>query len=458
MLMNEVIAHCAKGSPVTVMTRLALQHALEPAWLDNLFARKRGKQYERDLLFSTTVDLMSLVAVGLRPSLHAAAKDCPELSVSLPALYDKVNHTEPNLVRALVTESATRLDAVLAPMIKDEPLTVPGYRVRIVDGSHLPATEKRLKPLRGFRGAPLPGHSLVVYDPDRKLVTDIEPCEDAYTQERAVMTSLLERAMPGELWIADRAFSTRAILGEWDRRGCNFIVREHSSTPNPTARGDMSSEGLVETGAVFEQAVEFDGEAGKAITLRRVELHLNGETDSGEKVIRILTNLPAQEFQAPAIARLYRHRWKIETLFQRLESVLHSEVKTLGHPRAALLAFGIAVLAFNVLSVIQAAISTAHDLRTSGVELSPFYVALEVRSCYAGMMVATTDAAWAPYDAIDAPQLSRLLLEIAVHARLKALRKNPTSPKKPKEKTTVTAAEKRRHVSTARVLKAGFVS
>jgi hypothetical protein len=74
------------------------------------------------------------------------------------------------------------------------------------------------------------------------------------------------------------------------------------------------------------------------------------------------------------------------------------------------------------------------------------------------MMVATTDAAWAPYDAIDAPQLSRLLLEIALHARLKALRKNPTSPKKPKEKTTVTAAEKRRHVSTARVLKAGFVS
>jgi len=458
MLMNEVIAQCAKGSPVTVMTRLALQHALEPAWLDKLFERKRGKQYERDLLFSTTVDLMSLVAVGLRPSLHAAAKDCPELNVSLPALYDKINHTEPNLVRALVTESATRLDAVLAPMIKDEPLTVPGYQVRIVDGSHLPATEKRLKPLRGFRGAPLPGHSLVVYDPDRKLVTDIEPCEDAYTQERAVMTSLLERAMPGELWIADRAFSTRAILGEWDRRGCNFIVREHSSTPNPTALGDMSSSGLVETGAVFEQAVEFDGEAGKAITLRRVELHLNGETDSGEKVIRILTNLPAQEFPAPEIARLYRHRWKIETLFQRLESVLHSEVKTLGHPRAALLAFGIAVLAFNVLSVIQAAISAAHDLRNSGVELSPFYVALEVRSCYAGMMVATTEAAWAPYDVIDAPQLSRLLLEIAVHARLKALRKNPTSPKKPKEKTTVTAAEKRRHVSTARVLKAGFVS
>jgi IS4 transposase len=458
MLMNEVIEHCAKGSPVTVMARLALQHALEPAWLDKLFERKRGKQYERELLFSTTVDLMSLVAVGLRPSLHAAAKECPELAVSVQALYDKVKHTEPNLVRALVTESATRLDAVLAPMIKDEPLTVPGYRLRIVDGSHLPATEKRLKPLRGFGGAPLPGHSLIVYDPDRKLVIDIEPCEDAYTQERAVMLSLLERAMPGELWIADRAFSTRTILGEWDRRGCNFIVREHSSTPNPNALDDMAYQGLIETGAVYEQAVEFEGEAENTVTLRRIELRLNGATESGETVIRILTNLPSQEFVACVIARLYRQRWKIETLFQRLESVLHSEVKTLGHPRAALLAFGIAVMAYNVLSIIQAAVSAAHDLRNSGIELSPFYVALEVKSCYAGMMMATTAAAWKPYDAIDAPQLSRLLLEIAVHARLKALRKNPSSLKKPKEKSTISAAEKRRHVSTARVLKAGFVS
>ena len=458
MLMNEVIEHCAKGSPVTVMARMALQHALEPTWLDKLFERERGKQYQRQLLFSTTVELMSLVAVGLRPSLNAAAKDCPELAVSVQALYDKVKHTELNLVRALVTESAARLDAVLAPIIKDEPLTVPGYRLRIVDGSHLPATDKRLKPLRGFGGAPLPGHSLIVYDPDRKLVIDIEPCEDAYAQERAVMSSLLKRAVPGELWIADRAFSTRPILGEWSRRGCHFIVREHSSAPHPAVLDDPIYQGHIETGAVCEQAVEFKDEARKIVTLRRIELRLNGATESGETVIRILTNLPSQEFTALAIARLYRQRWKIETLFQRLESVLHSEVKTFGHPRAALLAFAVAVLAYNVLSVLQAAVSAAHELRKSGIELSPFYVALEVKSHYAGMMMATTAAAWKPYDTIDASELSLLLLDIAKHARPKALRKNPVSPKKPKEKSTVSAAEKRRHVSTARVLKAGFVS
>jgi len=43
---------------------------------------------------------MSLVAVGLRPSVHAAAKASPALPVSITALYDKISRTEPGLVRA----------------------------------------------------------------------------------------------------------------------------------------------------------------------------------------------------------------------------------------------------------------------------------------------------------------------------------------------------------------------
>jgi len=55
-------------------------------------------------------------------------------------------------------------------------------------------------------------------------------------------------------------------------------------------------------------------------------------------------NLPS-EIDAATIARLYRQRWRIEGIFQRLESVLHSEIKILSHPRAALLGFAVVVLA-----------------------------------------------------------------------------------------------------------------
>jgi len=101
MVMDAVVQRCVEQSPVTVMARLAMQGALAPDWIDELFEQERGLQYTRQLLFSTTVELMSVVAVGLRPSLHAAAKACKDLPVSLQALYDKINGTSPGLVRAL---------------------------------------------------------------------------------------------------------------------------------------------------------------------------------------------------------------------------------------------------------------------------------------------------------------------------------------------------------------------
>lgn len=182
MVMDSVMARFAERAPITVMARLALQRALDSSWIDSLFEKHRHTQYTRELLFSTTVEIMSVVAVGLRPSVHAAAKAYLNLPVSITALYDKINRTDPEVVRALIQGSNERLEPVLQAMRQDSVTSVDGYRLRIIDGNHLLATEKRLKPLRQFRGAALPGHSLVVYDPDTGLVIDLLPCEDAHAQ------------------------------------------------------------------------------------------------------------------------------------------------------------------------------------------------------------------------------------------------------------------------------------
>jgi len=151
-------------APAGVMARMALEHALPAGWVDEVFEAHRQRQYSRELLFSTVVELTTLVSLGLRPSLHAAARQMPSLPVSLASLYDKVNHTEPAILRALVRGSAERLAPVLAAL--DYPASLPGWRLRVLDGNHLPASEKRLAALHGLRGAALPGRSLVVYDPD----------------------------------------------------------------------------------------------------------------------------------------------------------------------------------------------------------------------------------------------------------------------------------------------------
>ncbi len=458
MALDAVLQRFIEASPVSVMARLALQRAVSAEWMDALFEQHRERQYTRELLFSTVIELMSLVAVGLRPSLHAAAKASKDLQVSLAALYEKVNHTEPALVAALVRGSAERLVPVVTPLKGEVAAWVPGYRVRVVDGNHLAASEKRLKPLRGFRGAALPGHSLVVYEPEVGLVRDLVPCEDAHQQERTLFTSLVDSAGPGELWLADRNFCTASILLSLEQKKAAFLIREHGAHPCPKELGPLKRRGRVETGVVFEQSVEVEDSQERRLRMRRIELQLDEPTEGGQTCIRLLTNLPKEHLEARQGARLYRRRWTVENLFQRLESVLQSEVRSLGHPRVALLAFGVAVMAYNVLATLQRAIEAEHPRSTDeDEEVSSYFLASEVKTTYGGMMIAVPPQAWAPFEAQSPNQLAASLRKLAAQVDPERLRKHSRAPKKKVRKGYAPGHVARRHVSTARVLASGRV-
>src|SRR5215210_6808246 len=267
---TSVLEQFERHAPASVMARVALEYALPSEWIDVVFEEHRQRQYSRELLFSTVIEAVTLVSLGLRPSLHAAARTLETLPVSMGALYDKVKRTEPAILRALVRGSAERLGSVAAGWSRGPSL--PGWQLRVLDGNHLPASEKRLAPLRGHRGAALAGHTLVVYDADGGLVTDILPSEDAHQSERAAVADLLDSAEPGQLWIADRQFCTRTVLLGWQAAQASFLVREHGRHPKLAAEGSWRSCGRSETGAVREQRIEL---AGVSEPWRRIELTLD---------------------------------------------------------------------------------------------------------------------------------------------------------------------------------------
>lgn len=458
MIANEVLRRFAQQSPVTMMAQLGLDRALDAKWIDEMFEKESKEQYTRELLFSTTVEAMSLVAMGLRPSVHAAAQSM-ELPVSIQALYGKLRNTETDVVRKLVSGSADRLIPVVQELTRKQAPTIEGYRLRIVDGNHLPSSEKRLKVLKKVRGAALPGQSLVVYDPDLDMAVDVLPWEDAHSQERMLMAALIGSAQAGDLWIADRNFSTRAILCELIERGAHFLIREHGASPNPTEVSTLKRIGRVETGMLYEQSVSIIEPLGeKPVThrLRRIELHLDESSEDGERVIRLLTNVP-DSFEPKALAQLYRRRWRIENLFQRLESVLHSEVRTLGAPRAALLAFGVALLAYNVLTLLKTAVRIQHEraLQKQQMEISPYYIAVEIRACYAGMILAMALATdpWQHYQSLSDKRLAKFLLELAANVEPKRFRSHPRKPTVKKKKGYVSRLTVSAHVATARLLR-----
>lgn len=459
-MFSRVFARFKQKSAITVMAQLGLARVLDAKWIDELFEQHSTSQYTRELLFSTTVDLMSLVSLGLSPSIHAAAKSMEqELNVSMQSVYNKLNGIEAPVVRAFVSGSAERLVPVVQALEPKRMATVKGFRLRIVDGNHLAASEKRLKVLRNFRGAALPGQSLVVYDPDLSLVLDVLPCEDAHTQERLLMQAILTKAAAGDLWLGDRNLCTAPIILGVIERGSHFLLREHAANPNPDVLTPLRLMGRIETGTVYQQTVSIEDEQGVTHRLRRIEVRLKTPTEDGERIIRLLTNVPASQLSAQKLARLYRRRWKIEMMFQRLESVLQSEIKTLGQPRAALFAFGVSVLAYNVLSMLLTAVRVQHanTLADQELELSPYYIAIEIRANYAGMMIATEDKDWKHYESLNTKEFAKTLLALAANINPRRLRSHPRKPKLAKKKGYVSRRAAQRHVATSRVIKAGRI-
>lgn len=433
------------------MAHLALDQALPACWIDEVFQAHRQRQYPRELLFSSVVELMLLVTLGLRPSLHAAARKMAQrLPVSLAALYAKVQRTEPAVLRALVQGSAQRLAPLVDGLSKRQSL--PGWQLRVFDGNHLPASEKRLGALRGFRGAALPGHTLVVYDPDNALVYDIVACEDAHESERTGAAALIERAQAQQVWIGDRHFCTQAILQGLAERGASCIVREHARHPRLRASGPWSEPTDIETGYLREQTIEL-AEPQESVLQhwRRIELTLHTPTESGDQAIVLWSNLPP-EIDAATIARLYRMRWRIEGMFQRLESVLHSEIKTLGHPRAALLGFAVAVLAYNVLALLKQLIEHAHRHSHPELDVSTYHLAVDIASDY-GTMQRMLPPERLPCADDPPQQLLERLLRLASRMSPKQLATSKRKPKSAQAKGYVDGAIARTHVSTARVLK-----
>ena len=324
-MLGEIFDRFVEESAVTVMTRGLLERLLNPGQLDAWFERTAQKQYTRELLFSTVVDLLMQVVCGVRKSVNVAYQAVEhEMPVSVQSVYNKLNGLEPHISAELVRFSAQEATGLIEELGAQRAGLLPGYRVKMLDGNCLEASEHRLKELRELSGGALPGKSLVVYDPALGLAVDVFPCEDGHAQERSLLPSVLETVGAGEVWVADRNFCVKWFLLGIERQGGFLVMREHEQLPW-TPLEAMWEAGQTETGSVAEQAIAVIDDEGKVHRWRRIRVRLNKPTRDGESTIYILTNLPAT-VKACTVAELYRKRWTIETAFQQLEKNFESEI------------------------------------------------------------------------------------------------------------------------------------
>ena len=449
-MLSPIFENFVKKSPISVMARGMLERVLNPGQLDQWFNETAEQQYTKDLMFSTTFDVMSQVVSGSRRSVHAAYQATTEdIGVSITALYNKLNGIETSTSAELVRYAAKQVEPIIKKLGGTGRSPLPGLRIKLIDGNCIEKSEHRIKELRSDAAGPLPGKSLVVYDPVLRLPIDVFPCEDGHAQERSLLKTVLVSIIKDDAWIADRNFCTTEFTCEIDECGAFFIIREHKNYPFQLI-GKEKYIGKTETGKVYDQHILVVDAAGREHTFRRIRVKLKKATRDGDTDIFIITNLSKAKANAKKIAELYRGRWTIETAFQHLAEHLNSEINTLGYPRAALFGFCVALVAYIIMSVIKSALGSVHGVDVIEKQVSGYYIADEISATYRGMMIAIDYDNWLVFQQMTPSKLVKVLKELATNVKLSAFQKHPRGPKKPQPKRI--SSKNTPHVSTAKIL------
>ena len=449
-MLGEVFERFVEKRPISVLVRASLERVLGADRLDLWYERTAQKQYTRALLFSSVYDLMNQVVFCMQPSVRAAYQaQQDDVGTSLVSVYNKLNGLETQTSAELVRYSAREFAPLIKEMGGEHTPWLEDYRVKIVDGNCLEASEHHIKELREAKGRALPGKALVVYEPAVGLVSDVVPCEDGHAQERSLFGALVKTVARGDLWIEDRHFCPRDFRGAIDNRGAFFVTREHQGLPLEMV-SPLRPCGRTPTGQIAQQRVCVVDTQGHKHICRRLRITLNEATRDGATLLYILTNLPRQ-ISAKRVAALYRKRWTLETAFQHLEAYCHSEINTLGYPKAALFGFCLALVAYNVLAVVLAAWRSVHGEETVDEEISLYYIANEISMTYHGMRIAIPEREWDVFYAMSTVDLAAILIELARGVRLQAFRKSPRRPQKPRSQDKRPARQG--HVSTAKLLR-----
>ena len=144
---------------------------------------------------------------GSQRSVHAAFQtSTQDIAVSITSVYNKLNNIEPGTSAALVRYAAGQVEPIIGKLLGKQSSPLPGKRIKLLDGNCIEKSHHRIEELRTIAAGPLPGKTLVVYDPLLHLPIDVFVCEDGHAQERSMLKTVLETIVAVDVWIADRNF------------------------------------------------------------------------------------------------------------------------------------------------------------------------------------------------------------------------------------------------------------
>jgi Transposase DDE domain len=364
--------------PLAECTWLLWDKILPDPVLNQFYDTHRGRSYERAFSFA---DLVYLVNDTLcrhqgraRRTLdqNRSTDHCPATE---QAFYGKLRRVPVGLSEAFLADASDRLRTWLPgrPYI-ETPDSLEEFRILLMDGKTFKHAAKRLKAARTKAGRGLGGKALVAFEPATGLIVGMAADPHAHTNEAKLVPDLLpgirQRLSGPILWVADQGFGDLAQVRRCTAAGDHCVLRLHPKSQFVPDPKKPTRHGTDASGRVWEEQIgELRSNREGTMTVRLITLYR-----PDDEPLRIVTDLLDMErYPANDLLALYKQRWGIEHVFQRVSEVFHLKHLIGSSPRAIIFQAALCMILYNLLQVVRGIVAETQKRPTATVSTSQLF-------------------------------------------------------------------------------------
>ena len=389
----------ARRLPLADAAFRLLDHLMTDDFLNGVFERHRGRSYESTITFPLLVQLITEALLGHRGSahqtfLHAQADEALEATVQ--SVYRKLGRVPIDLSLGLFAESATRLRTVAAPVVVNPlPTSLTAFWTPGFDGKKIKYVAQRLQPLRGLKGDLYGGKLLVVQDLATRQAVAAQAVADGEAADNPLVPAAVARvrAIPGNrprLWVGDRAFCDLKLLGLLSDDTDHFVVRFNTSCGFHVDATVPARAGTDDEQRPYREEWGWLGKPNNPHRVRVRKITVTRATKD-DPLVFVTSLVDADRYPACDRLTLYRSRWGIEVLFQRVVQTFDLRHVIGGTPQATVFQAMLCLLLYDMTMIIRDYVASGANREPQDVSLNLLFDDI-LRDLTAWMRVIAIDA------------------------------------------------------------------
>jgi hypothetical protein len=283
--------------------------------------------------------------------------------------YCKARERLPEAVLSELTRSTGQSLAEQAP----KTWLWKGRPVKIVDGTgvSMPDTAKNRKAYPLASRATFPVMRLVAVfslTVGTVLEAAMGPFRGKGTGELSLLRSLGDVFQPGDVWVADRLYSTFWVVAQAMAAGADVVMRWHAGRRPPVIRGRGYQKGnrrvawLKPARPSWMSQREYQAIAD-VLHLRALRVEVRRRGFRTRQLLLITTLTDALVYPAADLAELYRRRWQAELDLRSLKTTLQMDVLRGKSPEMVRKEVWGHLLAYNLVRLVMAEAAEKAQLR-----------------------------------------------------------------------------------------------